>query len=213
MNRLYGCCLVIVCLLVPGWASADASEWADLVNQRYGCGKCHGARGVSRDPWTPNLAGQDRTYIVRQLRLFSGRHSRPSEDPDAPERSHALMEGVTAHLDDQAKARIADHYASLRCVSAAKAPVSPPPPYGRTCVACHGPGGVNIEPGVPDLAGQQPKYLEEQIRSFQRSFVGTAELDPEKERYDPIMAGHAVYLNGAQIRGLAAFFNGSRCRP
>lgn len=34
------------------------------------------------------------------------------------------------------------------------------------CAMCHGPLGLSMQPGVPNLAGQQEIYLNEQLRHF-----------------------------------------------
>lgn len=54
------------------------------------CGTCHGERGISDNPRVPSLAGQDRFYLLGQLRAFRERR-----------RHHAAMEGVLAKLIDE----------------------------------------------------------------------------------------------------------------
>ncbi len=36
-----------------------------------------------------------------------------------------------------------------------------------TCSKCHGPGGISVTAGIPNLAGQRPSYLYRQLRAFQ----------------------------------------------
>lgn len=64
-----------------------------------------------------------------------------------------------------------------------------------TCVACHGPDGISINPMWPNLAGQQDQYLIKQMKAFR-----------DGERKDPVMAPMAAGLSDADIENLAAYY-------
>jgi cytochrome c553 len=68
------------------------------------------------------------------------------------------------------------------------------------CVACHGSEGIAPNPTFPHLAGQNPAYLELQLRKFRAG-----------ERYHPLMTPVAETLSDQDIDELAAYY--SELRP
>lgn len=71
------------------------------------CVACHGADGIGLDPMWPNLAGQKRGYLVKQLHDFR-----------SARRTDAMMFPVVSELTDAEIDALADFYAAL--------PVTPP---------------------------------------------------------------------------------------
>jgi len=72
------------------------------------------------------------------------------------------------------------------------------------CQDCHGPSGqgfLGFYP-IPRLAGQQTKYLENQLQAF-----------VERRRPNPIMSPVAHVLSPAMMAALAAKFRGFNARP
>jgi len=64
-----------------GTNSAIASELGDKVAGRYlstSCTNCHGNLGITKDLKVPNLAGQNITYLINQLKAYK---SGMREDP------------------------------------------------------------------------------------------------------------------------------------
>ncbi|NJD26320.1 MAG: cytochrome c4 [Betaproteobacteria bacterium] len=70
------------------------------------------------------------------------------------------------------------------------------------CANCHGEEGVSSQPGVPNLAGQNPAYLLDQIRKF-----GSG------ERKDPFMQGLIKVLKEEEREQLAAFYASRPASP
>jgi cytochrome c553 len=70
------------------------------------------------------------------------------------------------------------------------------------CANCHGEDGVSKSPDVPNLAGQNPAYLLEQIRKF-----GTG------ERKDPFMQGLIKVLKEEERRHIALYFASNPVPP
>lgn len=64
-----------------------------------------------------------------------------------------------------------------------------------TCVACHGPEGVSVNPMWPNLAGQKEAYLAKQMRDFR-----------DGRRNDPVMGPMAKGLSDEDIANLAAYY-------
>lgn len=63
------------------------------------------------------------------------------------------------------------------------------------CAACHGPAGVSANPEWPNLAGQSPKYIREQLQNFKSGL-----------RKNPLMSGQAANLSAQDMADLAAHY-------
>ncbi len=63
------------------------------------------------------------------------------------------------------------------------------------CVACHGTDGNSTNPEWPNIAGQHPEYLVQQLKNFKS---GT--------RANALMAGIAAALSEQDMANLAAYF-------
>jgi len=139
------------------------------------CSLCHGIDGRSTNPNFPNLAAQQPTYFMAQMKAFRG-HNRL--DPAGYEYMWGLSRSLT---DDQIKG-LADYYAAK----------TPAPVPGATadaaaiaggksifeqgvaekgippCSACHGPQARGNEQ-FPRLAHQHSDYIIKQLTVFQRT--------------------------------------------
>jgi len=84
------------------------------------CSACHGNDGLGVRPEIPNLAGQKRTYLRRQLLLIReaawGGHLRAGESW----RRHPIMERQTARLKIEDLDALARYYADLDCRGSAR---------------------------------------------------------------------------------------------
>ena len=83
----------------------DPSAWDTTTLVSNACSKCHGANGISISPIFPNLAGQQKSYIDAQLKLF---RVRERSDPHA----RAFMWGIAQGLNDDQIAGVAQYFAS-----------------------------------------------------------------------------------------------------
>jgi cytochrome c553 len=72
----------------------------------------------------------------------------------------------------------------------------------EACKACHGPGGISVNPTIPNLAGQKPAYLEAQLKAFR-----------SKDRRNDLMNVIAGQLNDAGIHELAVFWSSMPAVP
>lgn len=63
------------------------------------------------------------------------------------------------------------------------------------CAACHGQDGVATVPGSPNLAGQNPRYLEAQLIRYQSG-----------ARVAPLMTGQVTNMTPTDLENLAAYF-------
>ena len=67
------------------------------------------------------------------------------------------------------------------------------------CAACHGPKGMSVSPDFPNLAGQNPDYIEAALRHYKNG-----------RRKNPIMQGQVANLTERDIEDLAAYFSSQR---
>jgi cytochrome c553 len=136
---------------------ADIAEGKRLADSS--CTGCHGAHAISESPGVPNLAGQRPAYLYRELRAYQ-----------SGARGNSAMNNAVKFLNDDALVKVAAYFASLEPPQAKPASGTiafvPKPnalQAGRTaaaaCMGCHGQTGVSSTPGVPNLTGQDPKYL------------------------------------------------------
>ncbi len=76
---------------------------------------------------------------------------------------------------------------------------TPPELVTRVCSTCHGPRGISISPIFPNLAAQQPVYLETQLKAFR----DRSRADPHAQAF---MWGMAAQLTDAAITEIAAYY-------
>jgi cytochrome c553 len=165
----------------------------------HACASCHefDGAGISSAFVFPHLAGQQKAYLVAQLKAF---RDKTRADP----RARAYMWDVTAGLSDAMIERLAADYSAQK-----PAPGSAQDPAdvaaGRTiygqgipgkippCSACHGDKAEGA--GVrPRLAGQYAVSLERQLAYFAAN-----------ERTGGMMHQQSVNLTDQQIKELSAY--------
>ena len=155
-----------------------------------GCAGCHGEDGVSSDPDTPSLAGQDARYFTAAMQ---GYKNGARDDP--------AMKAPAAKLDDNAVKNLSAFYASL----SPKAPKVSKPlttvELAQRCDRCHGLNGNSTDVRTPALAAQRVDYLERVLRAYQSG-----------ARKSPQMAAMSAVLSEEDIAGLAAHYAGQKAR-
>lgn len=79
------------------------------------CVACHGADGIGVQPYVPNIAGQQRAYLRRQLLLIreTAWGAQPREHDSW--RSHPIMESQAARISIEDVDALANFYAALDC--------------------------------------------------------------------------------------------------
>jgi cytochrome c553 len=153
---------------------ANPNVPAKVIAQQV-CSLCHGINGQSVSPNFPNLAAQQSTYFIAQMKEFRG-HNRL--DPAGFE----YMWGLSRSLTDEQIQGLAEYFV-------AKAPAAPPGRFSDPAVVAG--GKVIFEQGVPEknipscgvchgtqaqgnaqfprLAHQHSDYLIKQLMVFQRT--------------------------------------------
>lgn len=138
------------------------------------CAACHGPDGNSAVGDFPNIAGQHKRYLVKQLREYKLGADTNGEQG----RYDAIMASQVVNLNEQ------DMYDLAAYFSAQKPQLGGAPEdiikegmalfmggdvdRGITaCMACHGPSGAGSgQAAFPMLSGQHPEYTETQLKHF-----------------------------------------------
>jgi cytochrome c553 len=148
------------------------------------CTGCHGSLGVSGNPATPSLAGQDAQYLAAALKAYKD-----------GSRGDPTMKGIVATLDDTVIKDLAAFYAAQTPGAPnVRKPLSTAD-WVQRCDRCHGTNGNSTDPRLPALAAQRVEYLEKVLRDYRG---GT--------RRSPEMAAMSDGLTDADIDGLAAWY-------
>lgn len=170
--RLMNKTLLIVLLAALGNASALAVEKQKVDLLRAGqivaerCHLCHGKNGESASTVFPRLAGQHAEYISKQLAEFkSGKRvsdtMKPQVEELTPEEMQALGVFFEAKVVPPRTARDKELLGVGKYIFERGNSFSGLP----ACSSCHGPKGLGT-PQLPRLAGQHPRYIEDQIKQF-----------------------------------------------
>lgn len=178
---------------------ADPSISGETLAQQV-CSNCHGIDGNSVNPNFPKLAGQQKEYLVAQLKQFKS-HSR--FDPPGFEYMWGLSRSLTDKQIDELAAYFSqqesfpDKPQNARREEAGRdiyqhgvADKSIPP-----CSSCHGTQAAG-NGSFPRLAGQHADYIVKQLNVFQRT---------DERPEGVIMKTVAHDLTPASIENVAAY--------
>ncbi|MGA7178434.1 MAG: c-type cytochrome [Thiobacillaceae bacterium] len=139
--------------------SAPRAWITELMSLAAGCESCHrsGLAGM------PLIDGQAEEYLrVVMLQYRDGT------------RSSVVMADLLRDFSNEKITALAKLYATTRW-PAAKPKTNPAlvragrEVHNAKCAGCHGPGGVKAEGMTPRLAGQNPSYIEAQLRNYMNS--------------------------------------------
>jgi len=161
----------------PGDAAAGKAAAAS-------CSACHGDSGVSGNPATPSLAGQDAEYLAAALRAYKD-----------GSRKDDSMKGPAAALDERAMRDLAAYYAAQQ-----PQPLNVRRPlttaeWTERCDRCHGPNGNSTEPLMPRLAAQRVDWLEQILHAYRTG-----------ARKSTAMAAMSALMSEADVKELSAHY-------
>jgi len=147
-------------------AAADQTRAEAIVGER--CSLCHGKGGESASPVYPRLAGQHAEYVARQLADFkSGKRSsetmKPQAEPLTPEDMVALGAYFEKRKAGGRRAQDSELVAVGKYIFAQGNRYSGVP----ACASCHG-AAAHGTAQLPRLAGQHPRYIEDQLKQFNK---------------------------------------------
>ena len=165
-----------------------------------GCGGCHGMDGNSMIPANPSLAGQNATYITKQLKDFkSGKRANP------------IMAGMAAALSDNDMQNIGAFYAAQTAKKGAAQDEKLARKGERlyrggnaktgvaACMGCHGPAGKGVPPRYPSVSGQHAGYSSAQLKAFK---------DGQRKNDEGVMTGIAFRMSLEEIQAVSEYMSG-----
>ena len=186
----------------------------DFAADRYGstwgrqgitCAACHGADGNSMNPQWPSLAGQNASYLERQLKAFKSNA-----------RQNPLMGPQAMTLSDQDIADLAAYFSSQEIKGGTTNPELAPAGERlyrggnleaniAACAACHGPTGKgNAAASYPALAGQHSDYTIAQLKAYRE---GSRKTDSAMNQ---MMRGVAARMTDSEMAAVASYIQGLR---
>jgi len=173
--------LMALLVSLAGWFVAPVAS-AQPPSSYGTCVACHGKSGGGNTSLgAPALAGQQATYLARQLKQFRD----GLRGADASDTYGAQMRAMSLGLSDAAIDELSGYLSTLPVIKPG-APAEADPAVLRTgsdyyqarCGACHGGTGEGNEAlQSPNLAILDPVYLERQFTHFQSGLRGSAEGD------------------------------------
>ena len=155
------------------------------------CAACHGAEGVSGNPSSPSLAGQDAQYLVSAMKAYQD-----------GSRVDTTMKALAASLDDNAIKNLAAYYAGLQPQRPNVRRPLTTAEWVERCDRCHGVNGNPTDPRIPMLAGQHEDYLRKVLDKYRTG-----------ARRSPEMAAMSEALSGNDVRNLAIYYSRQKARP
>src|SRR5881296_862417 len=189
--------LVLLVLVVAGPAVAGPLDMPGA-SQALVCSACHGFAGESRSNTMPILAGIAPWYFKKAIQDYAaGKRPSPEMEPYAKAVLQSGVDDVAAYFAAQART---------------PSPVKLDPTAierGRAasvqCTLCHGVSGKgDASKGVPDLTGQPPGYLRNQMLLFKAD-----RRSPGDEQLKAVKALMRT-IPDEQIADLAAYWSSVR---
>jgi cytochrome c553 len=155
----------VITALVEAGADIDA----EFLAEKGGCGSCHNSASGSgvaiSNSAAPNLAAQNKEYLVKQMNDF---HS--------GKRTISAMETPSQTLIAPVSNKLAEYYSKLPRYENSSDVTAEVLNAGRTiyqanCQECHGEDGINTVNNVtPTLAGMNSNYIAFQLVYFQTGY-------------------------------------------
>jgi len=159
------------------------------------CAGCHGVNGISTSAGVPHIAGQRPAYLYVELLTYQAGH-----------RGENAMSKAVKFLKDDALVKVSAYYAGLEPAQPAVPAVAKPAPArpdpvgaGKAaaagCAGCHGETGVTRTPGMPSLAGLDPRYFVASLIAYKSG----------KRKHD-MMKTLISALSDADLNNIALFY-------
>jgi len=148
------------------------------------CGACHGESGVSGNPATPSLAGQDAQYLAAATQAYKD-GSRKDES----------MKGPVADLDERVIKDIAAFYAAQQPQAVNVRRPLTLAQWTERCDRCHGANGNSTDPLMPALAAQRADWLEQVLHAYRTG-----------ARKSTAMAAMSALMSEGDVKDLSAYY-------
>lgn len=185
------------------------------------CESCHGLDGQTQIDGFPILAGQKVKYMVKQLReMRESAKIRAGLKLGADRtkaitrarRSNELMDEYVVELSDQDIADVSSYYAEQPCRILMSGAPLPAPKIEVRCRICHGKRGIAKKSNIPNIAGQNYTYLEQQMLNFKEGGTKNKQTVSEGEiRRSAIMEGQVKHLSVEDIQKISRYYSTLPC--
>ncbi len=155
-----GCASLILILAASG-AGAGPLD-APGATKALACSACHGFAGASPSDTMPVLAGMRADYFKKAIKDYAaGKRPSPEMEPYSKMTIQFGVDEIAAYFAGQPK--------QPTPIKADPAAVARGRAASTQCVICHGPEGKgDSAKGIPDLTGQPPGYLKNQMLLFKQ---------------------------------------------
>lgn len=172
----------------------DMARAEEIVSGR--CFLCHGMEGEAASAVFPRLAGQHWEYTAKQLAEFkSGKRKSDTMQPQSEDLTPAEMKAIGHYFESKQvpgrEVKDAELVAVGKFVFHRGNQFTGLP----SCASCHGVKGHGT-PQLPRLAGQHPRYTEDQIKLFNRR---------ERTNDNAVMHTVASKLSELETHAVAAY--------
>ena len=197
-HRLFtGCAAVVSALLAAGTVLAGTLEMPGITKV-HTCSACHGFNGNSLSDTMPVIAGMDAAYFKKAIQDYaSGKRPSPEMEPYAKMVLNVGLDDVAAYFAKQPR-RPTPITVDPAAVARGRA-------ASVQCQLCHGPDGRgDPAKNIPDLRGQPPGYLRNQMALFKQD-----RRSPGDETLKPLKALMKT-LPDETMADLAAFYSSQR---
>ena len=150
------------------------------------CIRCHGTDGNPTEAGLPRLAGQHPQYVVKALKAYrDGTRTMPTMHEKLTGLSQADLENIAIYFalnkPKPAASKVANPYEGKQ--------------FTNNCAKCHGSMGSSDDTGIPNLAGQDVKYLNNMIKAYR-----------DKVRNHNVMHQVISGLTDSDIEKIAIYF-------
>jgi len=196
--RVFVCCVGLLLLLAAAAGAAAGPLDAPGYAKAFSCSACHGFAGASPSDTVPILAGMQPWYLKKTIQNYAA-GARPAAEME-PYAKMVLQLGV-----DDVAAYFAAQKKQPTPVRVDPAAVARGKTAAAQCVICHGQDGKgDPAKGIPDMTGQPPGYLTNQMLLFK--------ADRRSPGDDALKAVKALMktIPDEQFADLAAYYSSLR---
>ena len=178
-------------------AAPDLARAEEIVQGK--CFICHGVEGESSSPVFPRLAGQNATYVARQLADYrSGKRKSSAMQPMVDDLTPADFQALGAYF--ASRTTIGHAVADPDLAQMGRFIYLRGNPYSgvAACATCHGHDAHGTET-LPRLAGQHAQYTENQLKQFNTR---------ARTNDNAVMQAIASKLTELELKAVASYLSG-----
>lgn len=194
--------VLTACVLFGLFINAHAAGGDPVAGEEkaMACQGCHGMDGNSPDAEFPSLAGQQASYIIKQLKDFN-----------SGKRSNEIMQAMASGLEEQDMVDVAAFFSAQKMTPAGSEAPKETLARGRliykggnkkdgmaACAGCHGPKAMGNGPAAfPALAGQHAGYTVNQLL--------TLKTETRKNDVNHMMRDISTKMSVGDMEAVAAY--------